>query len=107
MNYEIIIEDMHNLVEPLVLHHAERGTIYQRWLGGDDKTQPLVGCELNYSLEVHGGEDAMYIEYFTSDEKRFRVTKKIEGTEDIVYRGFLLPESYDEPYISQLFYVNF
>jgi hypothetical protein len=107
MNYEIHIQDVANLEDPLILHFAERGTINLNWMGGDDKTQPIVGSELNFTLEVLDGEDAKYDQYFTTNEQKWKVTKILSDTQEIVWQGYLLPESYDEPYAYPLFYVNF
>ena len=107
MNYMTHIEDLHNLLEPLVLYWSEKGSLSVNWLGGDDKTKPLIGCEHNLSLEVFGAADGVYDEYFTTDENRFRVSVYIENTDNLVYRGFLLPETYSEPYEAQVYYAAF
>lgn len=107
MNYELVIEDLQNLSDPLVLHYAEKHSLEQVWHGGDDKTQALVGCEYNFTLENYGGADARYLEYFTTNEKRYRLTKRVESTGEIVYQGFFLPETYEEPYEAQIHYVRF
>ena len=107
MNYEIHIRDTENEQDPLILHYAERNSISLNWLGGDDKTQPIVGSELNFTLEVLDGEDGKYDQYFTSNETKWEVTKVISTTQEVIWRGYLLPESYSEPYAYPAFYVNF
>jgi hypothetical protein len=106
-NYEIHIQDVDNVEDDLILHYAERDAIELNWLGGDSKTQPIVGSELNFTLEATDAKDAAFIELFTADENKWLVTKRISTTQEIVWQGYLLPESYEEPYRRGIFYVNF
>jgi hypothetical protein len=106
-NYEIHIQDVENIEDDLLLKYAERNSIQLNWLGGDSKTQPIVGSELNFTLEATDAKDAAFIELFTADEHKWLVTKRISTTEEIVWQGYLLPESYEEPYRRGIFYVNF
>lgn len=103
MNYRVEIKDMENLQDPLVLEYAERGSISLNWLDGS----PIRGSELNFSMEVLDGSDGKYIQYFTSDEQKWQVTKYLENTDEIIWRGFLLPESYSEPWDNPTFYPQF
>ena len=106
-NYEIHIQDVENIEDDLLLKYAERNSIQLNWLGGDSKTQPIVGSELNFTLEATDAKDAAFIELFTADEHKWLVTKRISTTQEIVWQGYLLPESYEEPYRRGIFYVNF
>ena len=106
-NYEIHIQDVENIEDDLLLKYAERNSIQLNWLGGDSKTQPIVGSELNFTLEATEAKDAAFIELFTADENKWLVTKRISTTQEIVWQGYLLPESYEEPYRRGIFYVNF
>lgn len=105
-NYEIHIQDVDNVEDDLILHYAERDAIELNWLGGDSKTQPIVGSELNFSLEAGEAEDATFIELFTLDEKKWLVTLRISENQNIVWQGYVLPESYREPYRNSIFYVQ-
>jgi hypothetical protein len=96
-----------NLENELLLKYAERNSVQLNWLGGDSKTQPIVGSELNFTLEATDARDAAYVELFTADEHKWLVTKRISTTQEIVWQGYLLPESYEEPYRRGIFYVNF
>lgn len=107
MDYRIEIKDMENLQDPLILEYAERSSITLNWMGGDDKTQPIVGSELNFSMEVLDGADGKYIQYFTSDEQKWQVTKYLSNTDTIIWRGYILPESYSEPWANPTFYPQF
>ena len=106
-NYEIHIQDVENIEDDLILHYAERDAIELNRLGGDSKTQPIVGSELNFTLEATDAIDAAFVELFTADEHKWLVTKRISTTQEIVWQGYLLPESYEEPYRRGIFYVNF
>ena len=106
-NYEIHIQDVENLENELLLKYAERNSVQLNWIGGDSKTQPIVGSELNFTLEATDARDAAYVELFTADEHKWLVTKRISTTQEIVWQGYLLPESYEEPYRRGIFYVNF
>jgi len=107
MDYELVIEDLTNPQEPLILHQAARGSLRQIWNGSDDKTQPIVGGEYEFTLENFSGVDGLYSEYFTSDENRFRLTQRVFSTGEIVFQGFFLPETYSEPYENGVHYVQF
>ena len=108
MNYKIEIIDSQNEAEPLELEYAERDSITLEWLGSDEKNQLIVGSQLTYTMEVGDAEDGAFEQYFTSDEKRFKVKLiAIDTPEDIIWQGYLLPESYSEPYRGAIFYVQF
>ena len=116
MNYEIHIRDVEALEEAMVLEHAQRGSIATNWIGSDDKTQPIVGSETNFSMETGDGEDGKYIQFFTNDEQKWLVEKKISTEQayeefldragELLWKGYMLPESYSEPYANPLFYVG-
>ena len=107
MNYEIHIQDVDQLADPLIEHYAERNSPRVEYLGGDDPTQPIVPSLCGFSLETNDGQDGKYDQYFTSNEKKYLVTKVISDTQEIVWRGYLLPETYQEPYLNPLFYTYF
>lgn len=105
-NYEIHIQDVDNILDDLVLKYAERDAIELNWLGGESKTQPIVGSELNFSLESDDAIDAAYKELFTTNEKKWLVSKRLSETQDLIWQGYVLPESYAEPYRNGIFYVS-
>lgn len=116
MNYEVHIRDVEALEEPMILEHAERASIVTNWLGSDDKTQPIVGSELVFTMETPNGEDGRYIQFFTNDEQKWLVEHKVsteqvseeaaESAGNLLWKGYILPESYSEPWESPLFYVG-
>lgn len=107
MEYYIEIKDMQNLSDPLILHFSEKDAISLKWLGGDDKTQTIIGSELNFSLLVDDCEEGKYDAYFTTDEQRWLVELMQTSDDQLIWKGFLLPESYSEPYANKTFFVNF
>ncbi|WP_121665236.1 PKD domain-containing protein [Mesonia aquimarina] len=107
MDYQIHIQKITDLQDELILHYASRDSIALRWLGGDVIEPGIVGSELDFDLEVDDGADGKYDQYFTPDEQLWRVTKKRYDNGDVIWQGFLLPESYNEPWDDPLFYVKF
>lgn len=109
-NYYIDIIDTTTDTHVLQLKHAERNSLVLKWEGGDRKDElAIVPSTLDFSLEVnvHENEDAKFIDLFTSEEQRFRVSLIAEVGGAVVWSGFLLPDSYNEPYHNGTFYVNF
>lgn len=106
MDYQIEIADVLTPTSPFIVQKAARGSISLRYLGGDDKTTPIVGSELSFSLEVNDGVDGKFDQYFTSDEQRYLVTKRLIETGEEIWKGFLLPESYSEPWENPLYYID-
>ena len=110
MNYYIDIIDTEDETHNLKLKHAERSSLSLSWEGADTKDElGIVGSALDFSMEVNvnENEDAKYIDLFTGKEERFRVQLHEEGTEIIIWQGFLLPDSYSEPFHQGTFYPKF
>lgn len=117
MNYEIHIRDTENSGDPLILEYAERDSIRLNYLGGDVREAGIIGSELILSMEVLGGVDGKYIQYFTSNEQKWEVKNIISYQQDnpeleqyggtVIWQGYLLPESYTEPWANPTFYPQF
>lgn len=107
MEYRIEIQDIDNLEDELILHFSEKDSINLTYEGGDDKTQPIIGSVLDFSLLVDDCESGKYEKYFTEDEKKWRVRFILNSDDSIIWTGFLLPETYSEPYANNTFFVNF
>lgn len=113
MNYYVTIQDVDNLQDELILHFAEKDSVSLKWLGGDDKTQTIIGSELNFSLLVDDCEEGKYDKYFTTDEQKWlvRLWQKVEEDTPqgdlLIWKGYLLPETYSEPYANKTFFVYF
>lgn len=78
--------------------------------GGDDLTKALAISKLVFNMAVLDAQDAKFLHLFSGDEKRYRVeVVGINATDDeqLLWRGFLLPDQYNEPYKQVLFFVDF
>lgn len=78
--------------------------------GGDDLTKALAISKLLFNIAVLDAQDAKFLHLFSGDEKRYRVeVVGINATDDeqLLWRGFLLPDQYNEPYKQVLFFVDF
>jgi hypothetical protein len=78
--------------------------------GGDDLTKALAISKLVFNMAVLDAQDAKFLHLFSGDEKRYRVeVVGINEAEDeqLLWRGFLLPDQYNEPYKQVLFFVDF
>lgn len=88
---------------------ALRDSIKLIYEGSDDKFTVLMASVLEFSLEIPD-EDSLqsllYDHLFTGDENRYlvEITDQDDG---VLWRGFILPDEYQEPYTTGTFYVNF
>ncbi len=109
MNYTIDIIDMLNDDHDLVYRFAENRSIRLNWNGGDEPgEQNIVGSSLDFTLEVNVSEmeDGRYADMFTGDEQRYKV--RLYTDDDVtIWSGYLLPDSYREPYANGTIYVSF
>lgn len=111
MEYRATIKDVENELDPIEVKLSEKDVVSLKYYGGDDKTQPIIGSEFNFSLNVDDCQALKYQSYFTIDEQRFRVNLYQNSiTPDVVpvvWTGYLLPENYTEPYANKNFFVSF
>lgn len=111
MNYYITIVDRKAADKELILHFSEKDSVRLAYAGSDSKSDNfIIGSRLDFSLLVDDCDEGKYDIYFTNEENRFKVDLflKKEGDDDIlVFSGFLLPETYDEPYHDETFFVHF
>lgn len=78
--------------------------------GGDDLYKALSVSKLVFNMAVLDAQDAKFLHLFSGDEKRYRVeVVGINEAEDeqLLWKGFLLPDQYNEPYKQVLFFVDF
>lgn len=114
MNYTVDIIDTEDDSHTLQLENAEAASIVLTWNGGDAKDdQVIVGSSLDFTLEVHTstGTDGHFRHLFTGNETRYKIRlyKPADDPEDeeTIWTGFLLPDSYQEPYSNGTFYPRF
>jgi hypothetical protein len=78
--------------------------------GGDDLYKSIMASKLLFNMYVQDSVDAHFIHLFSGDEQRYRV--EVVGvandlTEQLIWRGFLLPDQYQEPYTNGALFVDF
>lgn len=110
MNYYINIIDTENSNYTTQLEHASADSIKLKWKGADAIDElVIVGSLLSFNMEVpfNNNVDAAFIDLFTGDEQRYKVELRRETDDFLIWQGFLLPDSYNEPYTNGTFYVDF
>lgn len=110
MNYIINIVDTQEADYTTQLEYASKDAIVLTYKGGDAKDDlKIVGSVLGFDMEVpfNNNVDAAFASLFTGDEQRFYVEVKQESNDLLVWQGFLLPDSMEEPYTNGTFYVRF
>ena len=107
MNYTVKIIDTKNNDLTTKVERAVGSSIILEWMGGDKKDDLfLVGSRLSLTMVGLSMEDGQYLDLFTGDETRYRVP--IEDEEgNVIWQGFLLPDSYGEPYTNSPILVDF
>lgn len=89
------------------------GEIDQPELEGDEPATLTTGDTSNTLPTIYGTElrvkflcatDFKYLDLYTNDARRYRVTKKIAG--QVVFKGFVTPENYSEPYTKAPYFVE-
>lgn len=96
---------------PAVENRAKRSSIVLSYEGADDKYQTLMTSSLTFDLLVKDGADGKFYHLFTGSESRYRVDLiaiigDVIVQEQLLWRGFLLPDQYSEPYKSPAFFVS-
>ena len=92
-----------------ILDFAEKGSIHWIWDGGDNKFLTMMPSRLEFDMEVSIDESLNVLVYdylFTGNETRYAVVMR-DQEERILWRGFLVPEEYVEPYEKGTFFVHF
>ncbi|MEM9685297.1 MAG: hypothetical protein AAF934_00060 [Bacteroidota bacterium] len=107
MNYNIEIIDTQDNGLTTQLEIAQNHSIVLQWHGGDEKTPAVVGSSLLFTMQAPAGSEGHFLDLFTGDENRYRVTLTIDDTGETVWQGHLLPDSYSEPYARSAFFVSF
>lgn len=81
-----------------------------RFDAGDTKFKEVMASSLAFNMAVQDKVDAKFFHLLTGDEKRYRVELIAidENENEVLYwKGFLLPDQYNEPYTNATFFVNF
>lgn len=91
-----------------IVDFAEKGSIRWTYDGSDDKFLAMMPSQLQFDMEVSiedSKNDLFYDYLFTGNETRYRVTIH-DQSDRILWQGFLLPEEYNEPYVTGTFFIH-
>lgn len=91
---------------PEIVEFSERTTPQLVYNGGDDRYQYMMPSQLNFTMEVSDAADLHFKHLFTGNESQYEVLLQNEN-EDVIWRGHLLPEQYQEPFEHARFFVSF
>lgn len=80
------------------------------WNAGDDLYKQIMASNCVFNMLVPNIEDAYFIHLFSGDEQRYRV--EVVGVDELenemlIWKGFLLPDQYSEPYKNGNLFVSF
>lgn len=109
MNYYIDIYDTTDDTHTTVLENARANSIKLNWQGKDAIDElDVVGSSLGFTLEAtwDANDDGAFVHLFTGNEVKYRVDLRLEDDDSLVWQGFLLPDSYSEPYKTGNFFVG-
>jgi len=99
MSYYIDIVNTTSPLTQVVVEEASASGITLSWNGGDAKDEmTIVSSELNFDMLSKTAQDAVFISFFTGDEKKYNVFLKNSSDNAIIWQGFILPDSYSESY---------
>lgn len=110
MNYYINIIDTTDDTLTLIVERAAAQSIVLNYEGKDAKDDlAIMGSSLSFTLEVphDNNVDGAFLHLFTGDETKYRVELRKESDDTLIWIGFLLPDSYSEPYTQGNFFVDF
>lgn len=111
MKYTVDIIDTEDDSHVTALEYAQARSLVLRWNGSDTKDgQFIVGSSFSFTMEVNvaNAADGYFRHLFTGNETKYKVIIYLTDTpSDIVWSGFLLPDSYTEPYAQGTFYPSF
>lgn len=86
-------------------NQAAKSSVKLTYEGSDDKYQSLMTSSLVFDLLVKDGADGKFYHLFTGSETRYQVDLTDENNV-LLWRGFLLPDQYSEPYKSPTLFVS-
>lgn len=107
---DIKIIDTHENDRVLQLEDTEAGSPKLQYNGFEDRYGALMASELRFNLNVTSLIDAKYGHLFTGSETRYKVLLEDVSDEENpveLWRGFLLPEQFSEPYDKGSFFIEF
>lgn len=107
MSYYIDIIDQVLKESLFVLEVASRSGITLSWNGGDRKDDlVVVGSNLEFDIAHTENIDAKFIKFFTGNEIRFKVELRNFYDDSLIWSGFIIPDTYSEPYTNEVVFVK-
>lgn len=106
----IEIIDTYTNAMPLIIESTQVQFPELKFDGGDTLYQVFRNSSLKFNLLVKDKADAKFLHLFTGDEKRYLVKVNMIDEDDnsqLLWKGFLLPDIYNEPYTNGVFFVPF
>lgn len=109
-NYYVDIIDTTDDTHTTLIENAAARSIIINYEGKDAKDELVImGSSIQFTMEVphDNNVDGAFLHLFTGNETKYNVQLKKEVGGTIVQQGFLLPDSYSEPYTQGNFFVDF
>lgn len=107
MSYYIDIIDQVLNENLFVLEVASKNGVVLSWSGTDRKDDlGIVGSNLVFDLAHREKTDAKFIKFFTGNEIRFKAELRKQSDDGLVWTGFLVPDTYSEPYTNGVTFVQ-
>lgn len=107
MSYYIDIIDQVLQENLFVLEVASKNGVALTWSGSDRKDDlGIVGSNLVFDLAHREKVDAKFIKFFTGNEIRFKAELRKQSDDGLVWAGFLVPDTYSEPYTNGVTFVQ-
>jgi len=90
-----------------IVEDTSKGGVILAWNGGDKKDElRIVGSSLEFDLAHNDLVDAKWINFFTGNEVRFKVELRKYSDDSLIWTGFLIPDTYSEPYTNNVTFVK-
>lgn len=108
MSYYVDIIDQVLLENVFIIEKASRSSIILNWNGSDSKDElAVVGSSLTFNFAHNELVDAKFINFFTGNEVRFKVELRNTSDDLLLWSGFVVPDTYSEPYTNNVTFVEF
>src|SRR5690606_21071703 len=111
--------DTHNFY-PTVEKYTGLGDPVLSYSGGESLFTTIMSSKFSFSILNETAEDGKFLDLLTGEERRFLIEVRkvfpdslnpwdpaVEIGSDMIWRGFLLPDIYSEPYKNGSFFVGF
>lgn len=108
MSYTIDIIDTQDSSHTIAIEQAARSSVVLEWQGSDAKDSKfIIGSSLRFTMLDPDYNDGLFDSIFTGNETRFKARLYLDAGNKTIWQGFLLPDSYSEPYHNGVIEVSF